>query len=476
MKKTAIRVLVLLLCAIMVLGLVMPAFATETETETVNPEQDSSYKKISTVEELLAMAQDPTGKYVLVNDLDLAGVQWKPIDFSGVFDGNNHAILNLTLSQPGDTKEIAYDGNRKEYECSYIGFFGSLRDAQVRNLKLLGVKALVETDEPCFMGSLAGYCNGSTVTDCMVIGTMELRAHNQIFGLGGLLGYGIGAVDKCNLDVVLVCTDTNQETKDEQFMGGVYSTGYIDVTNTTVKIQGYSSEYGYAHNGGITGLYMQHPLGTGKRGYLTDNTVRGHIKFFECNLDRRAYCAPFAGEILAVSYNLSRNLQYFKRMEIREYDKEIRPCMCEEPRTNSYNDPGRCATGKYPHTVFECLSCAFMDKYDYKLMAHNVTNWNLLEEPTLKVEGLSEGTCDDCGTTVQRVEPVLEPEPEPTVVTQPTLTTAPAVEPEVLEKQEQAQSMLSILFLVLGVATVLLVAIAAYVAWDYRKSKKMTEK
>ncbi len=474
MKKTAIRIFVLLLCAIMVLGLIMPAFAAETEDMAVDAEQDPSFKKIRTVEDLLAMAQDPTGKYVLVNDLDLAGVEWKPFDFSGVFDGNNHALLNLTLSQPGDTREIAYDGNRKEYECTYIGFFGSLRDAQVRNLQLLGVRALVETDEPCFMGALAGYCNGSTVTNCTVVATLELRAHNQIFGLGGLLGYGIGAVDQCNLDVVLICTDTDKETKDEQFLGGVYSTGYIDVTNTIIKIQAFASEYGYAHNGGITGLYMQHPLGTGKRGYMTDNTVRGFIKFFECNNDRRAYCAPFAGEILAVSYNMSRNLQYFKRQELREYDKEIRPCMCETPRVNIYNEASRCDKGRYPHTVSECLSCAFMDKYDFKMMEHEVTNWELVEAPTLKVEGLSQGICNACAATVQRVEPVLEPEPEPTVVTQPTLP-APTQEPEVLEKQEQARSMLNILFLVLGIASVLLVALAAYVAWDYRQSQKKTE-
>lgn len=465
MSKLVTRILILLLCGVMLLGLVMPALAAEMDDSEVTGNYDERFKRIRTVEDLLAVAEDPDGFYLLEKDLDLTGVEWKPIDFTGVFDGGGHALLNLTLSQPGEETETAYDGNRKPYECSYVGLFGTLRDAEVMNLKLMGVRGVIETDDPCFVGGLAGYCYNSTVTNCTVHGHLELRAHNQMFGIGGILGYGLGAIKGCDADVVLICTDTGKDTLDEQFLGGAYSTGYIDVTDTTIKINGFASEYGYSHNGGIVGLYMQYPLGEGKRGYIMHNTVSGSIKFFEKNNDRRAYCASFAGEVLAVSYNLSQNLQYFKRMEVREYDKELGPCMCEVPKINEYTVDSRC--DRYGYTVTECLNCGFMDKHTYTMLQHTVEEWTVVEPATMKVEGLSEGTCTRCGEVQQRKDPVLEPEPTETTEPQPLPeATVPVVDDGA---KAAVQGKLNFLFLVLGIATVLLVGLAAYVAYDYRR-------
>ena len=469
MNKLVIRILVLLLCGVMVLGLVMPALATVVDASEVTGEHDSAFKRIRTVEDLLAMAEDPDGSYVLMNDIDMTGVEWKPVDFTGTFDGNGYALLNLSITQLGDEKATAYDGNRKPYECSFAGFFGTLKDAEVMGLKLVGVDGMVVTDEPVFVGGIAGYCWNSTVTNCTVVGNMELRAHNQIFGLGGILGYGLGAVTNCEVDVVLICTDTDKETKDEQFLGGVYSTGYIDVTDTNVKITGCISDYGYVHSGGIVGMYMQYPIGEGKRGYIQRNYVEGSITFFECNNDRRAYCAPFAGEVLAVSYNLSENMQRFQRKELWTYDKEVRPCMCEEPKIDEYALPGKCA--KYGHTETECLNCAFIKKHKYTPFEHIVLEWTLVEEPTLRTEGLSQGTCAKCGIQLERKEPVLEPEPEPS--TKPTMPepVGPTV-PQNDGQMDAVQSKISVLFLVLAIASVLLVALAGFLAYDIRKQKK----
>lgn len=468
MNKLVIRILILLLCGVMVMGLVLPALAAETDNSEVVGEHDSAFKRIRTVEDLLAMAENPDGSYVLMNDIDMTGVEWKPVDFTGTFDGNGHALLNLGITQLGDEKATAYDGNRKPYECSFAGFFGTLKDAEVMGLTLMGVEGMVVTDEPVFVGGIAGYCWNSSVTNCTVVGNMELRAHNQIFGLGGIAGYGLGAIANCEVDVVMICTDTDKETKDEQFLGGVYSTGYIDVTETNVKIQGYISDYGYVHSGGIVGMYMQYPIGEGKRGYIQHNYVEGSINFFECNNDRRAYCDAFAGEVLAVSYNLSQNMQRFQRKEVWTYDKEMRPCMCEDSEIMEYTLPGKCT--RYGRTETECMECAFIKRHTYTPFVHNVTEWHVVEEPTLRTEGLSEGTCTLCGITLERKDPVLEPEPEPT--TQPTMpaVVAPTV-PQDDGQMDAIQSKISILFLVLGIASVLLVALAGYLVYDIRKNK-----
>lgn len=465
MKKWIARVLIILLCLVMVLGLVMPAFATENDSE-VTGNQDKRFARIRTPEDLAAIAEDPSGSYLLVEDLDMTGVEWKPLDFTGVFDGGGHAILNLTLTQPGDAKALAYDGNRKSYECSYVGLFSSLDHAEVMNLKLINVRSVLEADYPVFLGGLAGYCYESSITNCTVSGNLELRAHDRIFGIGGMVGYGSGWITECDVDVTLICTDTDKETKDEQFLGGVYSTGFIDVTDTNVVIDGYISDHGYVHSGGITGMYLQLPLGEGRRGWMVRNSVSGKITFFEDNNDRRAYCAPFAGEVLAIAYNIYENLRYFTRDERWVYDQELRPCMCPDPNYTETVVESGCDT--YGYTSRVCDTCGFTDTDHYTLFQHTVTNWEVLEPSTARTEGTSEGTCDYCGEKVQRKDPVLIPEttePEVTEATQPR---------ETLPPEPQKAEGVSLLFPVLAAATLVLLAAAIFVAGSLRKKGKFS--
>lgn len=376
---------------------------------------------IHTVEELLAIAEDPEGSYILMTDLDLAGIDWPCINFSGTFDGNGHALLNLELSQLGSETSIVYDGNKITYDTYPVGLFGILQNAEIKNLQLLNVRALIDTDVPCMLGGLAGISWDSRITGCTVTGCLELRAFDRMFGVAGLIGYGNGTVEACKVDVTLICTDTDPGTKDEQFMGGIFSTGYMDVSNCTVNIDGYCSEYGYVHNGGITGMYMRRPIGYEYKGNLLGNTITGKITFFECNDDRRAYCAAEAGEILGV-YNRISNTCDFIRDERKEYDTELRPEMCPEPvYTETVVAPG-CST--YGYTEYVCDSCGYTYRDDYTLFAHTLTQWTVVEAPTTEKEGVSKANCDLCAMEFTRTEPVLE-----IVPTEPEPTTQPATEP-----------------------------------------------
>ena len=379
--------------------------------------------EIHTAEDLQAMAENPEGSYILMEDLDMTGVAWKPLDFCGSFDGNGHAILNLALSQPGDTRANSCDGNSKLYETAYVGLFGTLKNAEVKDLTLLGVQGYTESDEPCFLAGLAGYCEASTITGCTVTGTLELRAHDRMFGIGGLAGYGSGYVSNCTVDVTLICTDTDQTTRDEQFMGGILATGFMDIENCTVTIDGYSSEYGYAHNGGLVGMLMRYPLGdwTCK---ISGNSVTGKITFFEYNSDRRAYCKGLVGEYMTSYRNVSDNTEDFVNNEQFTYDAEIRPEMCAEPVYAETVVPSDCYT--YGHTVHECQTCGYTYTDCYTLLEHVVTEWVLTEEPTTEREGLSVGRCA-CGLEFTRAEEKLEP-----VLTE-VPTELPVTEPQATE-------------------------------------------
>lgn len=396
------------------------------------PAHAEEVREIWTADDLLAIAQDPEGSYILMADLDMTGISWPSPDFRGTFDGNGHAILNLTLSQPGPSTPESYDGNLIAYETQYIGLFGAMENAEVKNLHLVNVRAVVESDSPVFLAGIAGYFQESTISGCNVSGTLELRAHDRIFGVGGIAGFGgIGLIENCNVDVTLICTDTDAETKDEQFLGGVYATGFVDVKDCISTLDGYISEHGYVHSGGIVGMYMQQPFGMMFTGQLSGNKVFCKITFFENNRDRRAYCRPIAGETLTFSSFESKNKYEFERDERKEYDVELRPEMCEDPVYTETVTPASCDS--FGFTTCTCQSCGYSFTDHYTLYQHTVTKWSEILPATVESEGMEEGSCDLCGVVEQRSIPMLEPEPtvlETQAPTQPEPTSPAVSEPE----------------------------------------------
>ena len=80
---------------------------------------------IYTREDLEAI--ETTGKYTLMNDIDLSGKDWTPISkFNGILDGNGYSIKNLTIKDTGTDM--------------YIGFFKKIADpAEIKNIKFENV-------------------------------------------------------------------------------------------------------------------------------------------------------------------------------------------------------------------------------------------------------------------------------------------------------------------------------------------------
>lgn len=438
------------------LAVALPVWATEPPAETEAPGKEAV--EIHTVEDLQRMAEDPEGSYILMQDLDMTDVAWKSLDFRGSFDGNGHVIMNLTLGQPGDARPESVDGNKKTYETAYVGFFGALQDARVENLNLMGLRALVESDEPCFLGGIAGYINNSTVTGCSVSGILELRAHDRIFGVGGLAGYGCGFFDSCNVDVTLITVDTDSETRDEQFMGGIMATGYGNISNCQIRIDGYCSEFGYCHNGGLVGMLMQYPWG-GWTSEIKDNHVEGKITFFECNTNRRAYCGALVGEYLTRSRLVRRNTTDFQRDERRVYDVELRPELCENPVYTETVVAANCDT--YGSTTHTCSSCDYTYTDSYRLYDHIPGEWTLIKEPTVEETGLWQAFCP-CGQEHTREEPQLPPPP-----TEPAPTEPETVPPEPEQPRDVAPN--GVLFLAAG--TVMLALAVVLIVIDRKKKQ-----
>ncbi len=377
---------------------------------------EGEFIEIGAYEQLLQIAADPGGSYRLVDDIDMAGRAWEPVEFSGVLDGGGHALLNLEVNGVGAGLEDTYDGNYKVYNTRFAGLFSTLKGAEVSDLSLVNVKVRVESDEPCFIGSVAGYSQDSVIRSCRVQGRLELTAHDRMFGVGGIVGYGSGLIQDTQADMTLICTDTDAENRDEQFMGGAYAAGYLNLKGCRVTVDGYDSDHGYVHNGGLIGMYIFYPRGLEYEGRITDNTVAGKITFFEDNTDRRAYCKGFIGEVMNWNFVNSGNREDFLRDEVYDYTVDLRPDLCVGASyIRTVTEPG-CDT--FGYTTVQCGSCGYAYTDDYTPYRHQVTDWTVTKEATERETGLREGACALCGAVqteeIEKLPPQeVTPPPEP---------------------------------------------------------------
>ena len=359
------------------------------------------YEEIYSYEDLLKMADNPDGNYILMQDIDMSGIDWTPLNFSGSFNGNGHALLNVTVKEMTSETRQTYDGNMKVYDTYFSGFFGILTNAVVSDLNLINYRSEITSEVPCFSGSLAGYSDNSAVTGCTITAEIRLDAHDRMFGVGGVVGYGNGAIEYTDVDVTLICNDTDAINRDEQFLGGAYAAGYFDLNECRIDIDGYVSEHGYTHNGGAAGMYILYPSGTVYEGYLTNTRVVGRISFYEDNTDRRAYCKDFIGEVMNWTYQVAGNSSDFVSDESHDYSVVLVPHSCGQPQYSTQEVEADCEN--YGYVLYHCDVCGYEYKDNYTAKKHEVANWRIVREADTEDYGIIEGECELCGTTVRQL-------------------------------------------------------------------------
>ena len=128
--------------------------------------EDNPYA-VATIEQLDGYVRDnPSLHYEQIEDIDLVGYDWEPIDdFSGVFDGNDYIISNLTINQ--------LDNN-------YVGLFSNLLSGgKLRNINLKSVSIAGKY----YVGALVGQSLGD-ISNCNFEGIIV-----GYISVGGLIGY-----------------------------------------------------------------------------------------------------------------------------------------------------------------------------------------------------------------------------------------------------------------------------------------------
>jgi len=201
-----------------------PTFAGGDGTEA-NPYQ------IATTEQLQNAANDPSGNYILVADINCSKMSdWSPIGteqngFSGRFDGKGHTISNLTSSQ---------------------GLFGYISSTgTVENVNLSGFE--VSADQ-CG-GIIAGHNNG-VIQYCKISGLINGTTGQYLSNfVGGVAGDNAGTIQYCSVST------GGDESMRGTTIGGIAgrNTGRIISCVSSCSITGKTESNGLSLVGGIVG-------------------------------------------------------------------------------------------------------------------------------------------------------------------------------------------------------------------------------
>ena len=214
------------------------------------------YTLIKTAQDLDNIRNNLSGKYILMNDIDLSSYSnWDPIGeidphtgagtgFTGILDGNGYVVKNLTITSSSKVSVGLFVG---------LGYLNkdSSASSQLAEVKNLGIENANITTSADGAGILAGLkADYSQITNCYTTGKIE---GNSSMYVGGLVGASAGEVDNMSINLIDKCYSSATVIVDTPQAGGGGIAGYLihsSVTNSyfTGNVQ---ANNGYA--GGIAG-------------------------------------------------------------------------------------------------------------------------------------------------------------------------------------------------------------------------------
>lgn len=160
--------------------------AAAREVEVYNFSTDSTpdwqeFKYIETVEDFRKIDDDLSGNYVLAQDIDFGGNNYRPIayksgtSFTGKFSGNGHTISNISV----------------KYDDDLVGLFGTNKGL-IMNLAVSG-----EVTGEEYIGGICAK-NEGTIYSCSFDGEVRQSATTQRKGkVGGICGTNYATISNC---------------------------------------------------------------------------------------------------------------------------------------------------------------------------------------------------------------------------------------------------------------------------------------
>ena len=153
---------------------------------------DNYYQLVSTPTEFQDINNNPSGNYMLANDIDFATptggkTAITPIggntyaDFAGKLDGNFFRVKNFNVAST----------------VSYAGLFGRTSGAKIENLGVTGATVTGGSGANDFAGGIAGYTTGNTL-----IRNVYVKKDTTVNGSTGQLGGVVGKTENTTFDSV----------------------------------------------------------------------------------------------------------------------------------------------------------------------------------------------------------------------------------------------------------------------------------
>lgn len=193
--------------------------------------------QITTAAQMQAINDDVTAHYILMANIDLAGVDFTPIGnaqsgaFSGSFDGNGYTIANLDV-----------------FAGKYAGLFGCnegiVRDVTLSNVYVYGTR---------YVGGVVGENTAyGTVENCTVqSGLVESDGGINNICVGGVVGMNSGTLSGTFANGAEVSAANPSENA---YAGGIVGYTAADLALTAANSGAVSADAGgYAHAGGLVG-------------------------------------------------------------------------------------------------------------------------------------------------------------------------------------------------------------------------------
>ena len=163
--------------------------------------------------------------YALENDIDISDRPWTPIstsiEFTGVFDGQNHVIIGLTVTSI----------------TSYAGLFSQATNATIRNLGMIDVDITARNSA----GGVSGRFTGGLIENVYVTG--KLTAESNVGGIVGNMVMASGVIQNSYADVDLISSN---------YTGGI--AGLVGSANTIRNCYSNGTMFGRQTAGGIAGV------------------------------------------------------------------------------------------------------------------------------------------------------------------------------------------------------------------------------
>lgn len=186
--------------------------------------------QIATAEQLDAIHDWATATYyVLVNDIDLSGIEWKPYSGYINFDGQGHTVSNLTIIRT-DVSGEANIGMFGALASYYSNYYAGTFQSRVSNLNLKDVNIdITGTDNytttlcvGAIVGGYDGFNDSVYIQNCTASGKINVQGGFRAW-VGGLTGGGIYIENSTNkVDITYTRGENTYECGISPF-GGIAS-------------------------------------------------------------------------------------------------------------------------------------------------------------------------------------------------------------------------------------------------------------